>query len=134
MTDESEDDSDSSQNAPATITVYPRGSNGNVKPIKTITGPLTSLAHPEGIAIGLANLTPPQPQALAFYDWSVTASPNLAADAPSREVVERFMVSIETSTADSYPPAERRSCVRTNSRIFATMGSCRWSRKPARTV
>jgi hypothetical protein len=29
----------------------------------------------------------------------VTASPNLAADAPSREVVDRFMVSIETSTS-----------------------------------
>ena len=103
VTDESEDDSDSSQNAPATITVYPRGSNGNVKPIATITGPLTSLAHPEGIAIGPANLTLPQPQALAFYDWSVTASPNLAADAPPREVVERFMVSIETSTTGFIP-------------------------------
>ncbi len=98
VTDESDDDSDSSENAPATITVYPQGSNGNVKPIATITGPLTSLAHPEGIAIGLANLTPQPPQALAFYDWSVTASRNLAADAPPREVVERFMVSIETST------------------------------------
>ena len=98
VTDESDDDSDSSENAPATITVYPPGSNGNVKPIATITGPLTSLAHPEGIAIGLANLTPQPPQALAFYDWSVTASPNLAADAPSREVVERFVLSIETST------------------------------------
>ena len=86
-----------SETGPATITVYPPGSNGNVKPIATITGPLTSLAHPEGIAIGPANLTPPQPQALAFYDWSVTASPNLAAQAPSSEVVERFMVSIETS-------------------------------------
>ena len=98
VSDESEDDSDSSEKAPATITVYPPGSNGNVKPIKTITGPLTSLEHPEGIAIGLANLTPQQPQALAFYDWSVTASPNLAAEAPSREVVDRFMASIETST------------------------------------
>jgi sugar lactone lactonase YvrE len=97
-TDESEDDSDSSQKAPATITVYPMGSNGNVKPLATITGPLTSLEHPEGIAIGPTNLTPPQSQALAFYDWSVTASPNLAANAPSREAVERFMVSIETST------------------------------------
>ena len=87
-----------SETGPATITVYPPGSNGNVKPIATITGPLTSLAHPEGMAIGLANLTPPQSQALAFYDWSATASPNLAAQALSREVVERFMVSIETST------------------------------------
>lgn len=99
VTDEGEDDSDSSQKAPATITVYPAGSNGNVKPIATITGPLTSLAHPEGIALGLANLTPQQPQALAFYDWSVSASPNLAADTPSREVVDRFMLSIQTSTA-----------------------------------
>jgi hypothetical protein len=94
---------DINETGPATITVYPPGSNGNVKPFKTITGPLTSLAHPEGIAIGLSNLTPPQSQALAFYDWSVTASPNLAADAPSREVVERFMVSIETSTTGFIP-------------------------------
>jgi sugar lactone lactonase YvrE len=87
-----------SETGPATITVYPPGSNGNVKPIATITGPLTSLAHPNGIAIGPASLTPPPPQALAFYDWSVTASPNLAADAPSREVVERAMASIKIST------------------------------------
>ena len=98
MTDEGEDDSDDSQKAPATITVYPPGSKGNVKPIKTITGPLTGLEHPEGIAIGLANLTPQPSRVLAFYDWSVTASPNLAANAPSREVVGRFLVSIETST------------------------------------
>jgi len=98
VTDEGEDDSDDGQKAPATITVYPPRSNGNVKPIRTITGSLTSLEHPEGLAIGPANLTPQPPQALAFYDWSVTASPSLAANAPSREVVDRFLVSIETST------------------------------------
>jgi len=98
VTDEGEDDSDDSEKAPATITVYPPRSNGNVKPIKTITGPLTILEHPEGLAIGPANAAPQPPQALAFYDWSVTASPDLATNAPSREVVDRFLVSIETST------------------------------------
>jgi Beta-propeller repeat len=98
VTDEGEDDIDDGKKALATITVYPPRSNGNVKPIKTITGPLTILEHPEGIAIGPANLTPQPPQALAFYDWSVTASPDLAANAPSREVVDRFLVSIGTST------------------------------------
>ncbi len=100
VTDEAEEH-DGSHSALATITVYPPGSNGNVKPVATITGPLTSLAHPEGIAIGPANLTPSLPRALAFYDWSVNASPDLAAQPPSREVVERFVRSIEISVTDT---------------------------------
>ena len=100
VTDEGADDDDSGNNAPATITVYPSGSNGNVAPIATITGPLTSLEHPEGIAIGLANLTPAPPQRLAAYDWSVNASPSLAAQPPAKEIVERFVRSIEISVSD----------------------------------
>jgi len=104
VTEEPEED-DGSHSARATITVYPPGSNGNVKPVATIAGPLTSLAHPEGIAIGPANLTPPPPQSLAAYDWSVAASPNLADKPPPIEVVERFMLSVQTtatSTSSSF--------------------------------
>ena len=95
---------DGSHSAPATITVYPPGSNGNVKPVATITGPLTSLAHPEGIAIGPANLTPASSPMLATYDWSVNASPNLAAKPPPREVLERFMLAVQTSTTSTLLP------------------------------
>jgi sugar lactone lactonase YvrE len=101
VTDEGADDSSGDHNAPATITVYPPGSNGNVKPIATITGPLTSLEHPEGIAIGPANLTPPPPQSLAAYDWSMAASPNLVDKPPSKEVVERFMLAVQTTATST---------------------------------
>jgi len=104
VTDEGADDDDSGQKAPATITVYPPGSNGDVAPIATITGPLTSLQHPEGIAIGLANLTQGPPQNLAAYDWSIAASPNLADKPPAKELVERFMLSVETSVAGKAGP------------------------------
>ena len=106
MTEEPLED-DGSHSAPATITVYPPGSNGNVKPVATIHGPLTSLAHPEGIAIGPANLTPASSPMLATYDWSVNASPNLAAKPPPREVLERFMLAIETSTTSTLLPGGR---------------------------
>jgi sugar lactone lactonase YvrE len=102
VTDEDEDDSNTGRKQPATITVYPPGSDGNVKPIATIAGSLTSLAHPEGIAIGPADLTPQRSKALAFSDWSVTASPNLASQPPSREVVDRFMLSVQASVTDSF--------------------------------
>ena len=95
-----EPEEEDSHGAPATITVYPASSNGNVAPIATITGPLTSLAHPEGIAIGLANLSPPRPQALNYYDWSVKATPEVAAQQASKEVVERFVRSISALIDD----------------------------------
>ncbi len=104
VTDEDADDNDSGHKAPATITVYPPGSNGDVAPIATITGPLTSLQHPEGIAIGLASLTQGPSQNLAAYDWSIAASPNLADKPPAKELVGRFMLSVETSVAGKSGP------------------------------
>ena len=41
-----------SQNGGAgSVTIYPAGSNGNVTPSSTISGPLTGLSAPQGIAV-----------------------------------------------------------------------------------
>ncbi|MGH7815594.1 MAG: hypothetical protein ACREQI_16530, partial [Candidatus Binataceae bacterium] len=40
------------QNSPGSITVYPPGANGDVAPVRTITGKRTGFGVPNGIAIG----------------------------------------------------------------------------------
>jgi NHL repeat len=80
------------------VTVYAPGISGNAAPIATISGSHTGLAAPYGIAIGPANLTPEPPPNLAAYDWSAKASPNLASSPPAKDLVVRFIRSIEFST------------------------------------
>jgi hypothetical protein len=50
--------------------------------------------------------TPTAPQNLASYDWSVSASPNLAAKPPRKEVVQSFL----RSSVETYDDVEGQIC------------------------
>jgi sugar lactone lactonase YvrE len=69
---------------PPTITVYAPGSNGNVAPVRVISGPATLLSAPEGIAVDssgrlfVSSSAPGAPQGAAVLIFAPGSSGNVA--------------------------------------------------------
>jgi sugar lactone lactonase YvrE len=72
------------QGEPPTITVYAPGSNGNVAPVRVISGPATLLSAPEGIAIDssgrlfVSSSAPGAPQGAAVLIFAAGSNGNIA--------------------------------------------------------
>jgi hypothetical protein len=53
-----------------------------------------------------ARAEPVKPPALASYDWSISATPNLAAKPPPKQVIQAFLTKLYPRWAGLYKPSE----------------------------